>query len=59
MKNIVNLQNYFLPGELESQTASFVNYYNNHRHYESPDNLTPADMYLGRTKEVLKKREKI
>jgi transposase InsO family protein len=59
MKNIVNLQNYFLPGELESQIASFVSYYNNQRYHESLDNLTPADVYFGRTKEVLNKREKI
>jgi len=59
MKNIVNLQNYFLPGELESQIASFVDYYNNHRYHESLDNLTPADIYFGRAKEVLNKREEI
>lgn len=59
MKNIVNLQNYFLPGELESQIASFVEYYNNQRYHESLDNLTPADVFFGRTKEVLTKREEI
>jgi transposase InsO family protein len=56
MKNIVNLQNYFLPAELESQIASFVEYYNNQRYHESLDNLTPAVVYFGRTKEVLDKR---
>jgi transposase InsO family protein len=59
MKNIVNLQNYFLPRELESQIASFVEYYHNQRYHESLDNLTPADVYFGRTKEVLTKREEI
>ena len=59
MKNIVNLQNYFLPGELESQIASFVSYYNNQRYHEALDNLTPADIYFGRTKEVLNKRAEI
>jgi len=59
MKNIVNMQNYFLPGKLESQIASFVIYYNNQQYHESLDNLTPADVYFGRTKEVLTKREKI
>lgn len=59
MKNIVNLQNYFLPGELKSHIASFVNYYNNQRYHELLDNLTPADVYFGRTKEVLTKREEI
>jgi len=59
MKNIVNLQNYFLPGELESQIASFVGYYNHQRYHESLDNLTPADVYFGRAKEVHTKREEI
>ncbi len=59
MKNVVNLQNYFLPGELESQIATFVEYYNNQRYHESLDNLTPADVYFGRTKEVLDQRAQI
>jgi len=53
----VNLQNYFLPGELETQIARFVDYYNNHRYHESLDNLTPADMYVARAKEVRTRRE--
>ena len=59
MKNIVNLQNYFLPSQLETQIASFVNYYNHQRYHESLDNLTPADVYFGRAKEVLTKRDQI
>ena len=59
MKNIVNLQNYFLPTELEVEIASFVNYYNHQRYHESLDNLTPADVYFGRAKEVLSKRDQI
>ena len=59
MKNIVNLQNYFLPGELETQIASFVEYYNHQRYHESLDNLTPADVYSGKTKEVLNQRAEI
>ena len=59
MKNIVNLQNYFLPGHLEQEIANFVAYYNHQRYHESLDNLTPADMYFGRAKEVLTKRDHI
>lgn len=59
MKNIVNLQNYFLPGNLESGIASFVAYYNNQRYHESLDNLTPADVYYGRAKEVLIRRDEV
>ena len=59
MKNIVNLQNYFLPTELEVEITSFVNYYNHQRYHESLDNLTPADVYFARAKEVLSKRDQI
>jgi putative transposase len=59
MKNIVNLQNYFFPTALETEIASFVNYYNHQRYHESLDNLTPADVYFGRAKEVLTKRDQV
>jgi len=59
MKNIVNLQNYFLPGELETEIANFVMYYNNQRYHESLNNVTPADVYFGRVKEVLSTRAEI
>jgi putative transposase len=59
MKNIVNLQNYFLPGHLETEIAAFVDYYNHQRYHESLDNLTPADVYFGRAKEVLTRRDQI
>ena len=59
MKNVVKLQNYYLPSELKSAIAEFVAYYNHERYHESLDNLTPADVYFGREKEVLTKREKI
>lgn len=59
MKNVVKLQNYYYPWELEQEIARFVDYYNYQRYHESLDNLTPADMYFGRDKEVLSKREEI
>ena len=59
MKNIVNLQNYFLPGNLESEIASFVDYYYYQRYHESLANLTPADVYFGRAQEVLSNRDEI
>jgi transposase InsO family protein len=59
MKNIVNLQNYFLPGVLESEIANFVDFYNHQRYHESLDNLTPADVYSGKAKEVLNRRAEI
>ncbi len=59
MKNVVKLQNYFSPWELDREIASFVEYYNHQRYHESLDNLTPADVYFGRQKEVLGKRKEI
>lgn len=59
MKNVVNLQNYFSPEELEREVAQFVDYYNNQRYHESLDNLMPMDICIGRAKEVLAKRAAI
>jgi len=59
MKNVVNLQNYYSPEELEREIVQFVDYYNNQRYHESLDNLTPMDVYTGRAKEVLAKRPEI
>jgi len=59
LKNVVKLQNYYSPSELEQAIGEFVEYYNNQRYHESIDNLTPADMYSGKSKEVLIQREQI
>ena len=48
MKNIVLLENYYAPGELENAVGRFVAYYNNQRYHESLNNVTPADVYHGR-----------
>jgi len=59
MKNVVLLQNYYSPSELEKALAQFVEYYINARYYESLDNLTPADIYFGKEEEVLTRRVEI
>ena len=59
MKNRVLLENYYLPGDLENQIGAFVEYYNNQRYHESLGNITPADVYFGRDKTILREREKI
>jgi transposase InsO family protein len=59
MKNVITLQNYYLPGELKEEIARFVDYYNNHRYHESLDNLTPVDVYEGRAREILSDRKEI
>jgi len=59
MKNTIKLQNYYFPGELEQEIAAFVDHYNHQRVHESLDNLTPADVYHGRAKEVLTLRNEL
>ena len=59
MKNVVKLENYYFPWELEAALRDFVAYYNNERHHESLDNVTPADVYFGRQYAVLSERAKI
>jgi putative transposase len=59
MKNVVELVNYFDPWALEREIARWVEYYNHQRYHESLDNLAPADVYLGRAKEVQTRREEI
>lgn len=59
MKNVVKLQNYYAPSELERAIAEWVEYYNNQRYHESLENVTPADVYIGREKEIINKRDKL
>ena len=59
MKNRFLLENYYLPGNLEQQIGAFVDHYNNHRYHESLNNVTPADVYFGRDKDILRERKKI
>jgi putative transposase len=59
MKSVVKLENFYFPWELHQAIASFVDYYNQQRYHESLDNLTPADVFLGRAQEVQIRRERI
>ena len=57
MKNLVTLQNYYAPWELENEIGRFVRWYNTERYHESLDNLTPEDVYRGRGMEIVTARE--
>ena len=59
LKNRILLENYYLPGDLEAEIAAFITHYNYLRYHESLRNLTPADVYFGRTQTVLIERERI
>ena len=51
--NVVKLQHYYFPWELEATLRNFVAYYNNEHYHESLDYVTPADVYVGRQYKVL------
>ncbi len=52
MKDVVMLRNYTIPQDLEREIGRFVEYYNHNRVHESLGNLTPADVYEGRGREI-------
>ena len=59
IKNIVKLEQYYSPWELERAVARFVEYYNHRRLHEALENVTPADVYEGRRPAILARRERI
>jgi transposase InsO family protein len=59
MKNVIKLDHYYSPGELEAAIEAFVTWYNNERYHEALNNLRPVDVYEGRGREILTAREKI
>ena len=59
MKNVIKLNHYFCPSELEKAINEWVDYYNEKRFHESLDNLTPKDVYLGQGEKIKKIRETI
>ncbi len=59
MKNIILLDNYYLPKELEARIARWVDYYNTERYHEALGNIMPRNKYLGREHEILVRRRKI
>ena len=59
MKNVIKLDVYFTPEELERKIAEFVHYYNYKRYHESLNNVTPADFYYGRAAKIIERRRKI
>lgn len=58
MKNVVKLQHFFLPLELEQEIGRFIEYYNHERYHESLNNLKPVDVYEGRGKQILDRRKR-
>jgi len=59
LKNIICLENHYFPWQLEQAIAGFVIHYNQQRYHEALDNLTPADVYFGRTQQIQTQRQAI
>ena len=59
MKNLVKLEKYYSPWELERAIGRFVEPYNHRRLHESRQNVTPADMYAGRQQAILDRRARL
>ena len=59
MKNVVKLNHFYHPQELIESLEKFVDNYNNRRYHESLSNLTPADVYWGRSEQIIEKRKRI
>jgi transposase InsO family protein len=57
LKNVICLDNHYFPWQLEQAIAAFVQHYNDQRYHEALHNLTPADVYFGRSQQVISQRE--
>jgi putative transposase len=57
MKNLILLEHYYRPSELEDQVRVFVDCYNHDRYHEALNNVMPADVYYGRDLDVLERHE--
>jgi transposase InsO family protein len=59
MRNRIQWQNNASPWDLEREIGRFVDSNNRQRYHQSLDSVTPADVYFGRVKEALSRREDI
>jgi putative transposase len=59
MKNIIHLDNHYLPQDLGARISEWVDYYNSNRCHESLENITPADKYDGWKNQIFSERRKI
>ena len=53
MRNLILLDNYYSPAELEARISEWVDHYNNQRYHETIDKVTHSDCFFGRDKERL------
>ena len=58
MKNIVKLDNFFSPEQLENKLTEFVKYYNHERYHEALQNVTPAEVYYETAQRKINQRKR-
>ena len=56
---MVTLEHYYFPWELARALEQFVQSYNHERYHESLDNVTLADMFVGRYYQIIGRRAQI
>jgi len=55
----IKLVVYTSPGELEGAVADFQQWYNHERYHQALGNLRPVDVYEGRARAILSRRERL
>ena len=59
LKNVVQLEHYYTPWEVERAVARFVEDYKHRRYHEALQNVTPAAVFFGRQATILARRQRI
>ena len=59
LKNVVKLEHYYTPWDVERAVAHFVEDYKHRRSHEALQNVTPADMFHGRQVTIRARRARI
>ena len=59
LKEDINQIPYDMPSELREAIRAFIEYYNYRRYHEGLGNVTPYDVYTGKSLEIIQKRKEI
>ena len=59
LKNVVKLEHYYTPWEVERAVARFVEDYHHRQYHEALQNVTPEDVFFGRQATILARRQRI
>ena len=59
LKNVVKLEHYYTPREVERAVGGFAEDCNHRWYHEALQNVTPADMFFGRQATILARRARI